>query len=200
MAQKKINANKNMINSKEFLAMKKDLEKADLDREKTMQASRELIQMSKKVIYATHRGDLTGATKYAKEMKKMLTALKKLKGHTGLQRAAYQEYAEAVTYLYFVEKGKLLSKKQSLVDTESYLLGLCDLTGELMRKAVNSVIADDFTMVDKCHKLVTSIYAEFLNFDLRNGELRKKSDAIKWNLTKIEDVVFKLKLRDGAED
>jgi hypothetical protein len=34
-----------------------------------------------------------------------------------------------------------------------------------------------------------------LDFDFRSGELRKKSDAIKWNLKKIEDILYDLKLQ-----
>ncbi|MBT7927970.1 hypothetical protein HN695_06565, partial [Candidatus Woesearchaeota archaeon] len=31
--------------------------------------------------------------------------------------------------------------------------------------------------------------------DLRNGELRKKSDAIKWNLKKIEDILYDISMK-----
>jgi len=43
--------------------------------------------------------------------------------------------------------------------------------------------------------LVDEIYGQFLNFNLRNSELRRKSDQIKWNLKKLEDVVFELKIK-----
>ena len=33
-------------------------------------------------------------------------------------------------------------------------------------------------------EFVSNIYTEFLKFDFRNSELRKKSDSIKWNLKK----------------
>ena len=72
--------------------------------------------------------------------------------------------------------------------------GLADLTGELGRKAVHDAIKKDFNSVLKIRLLVEEIYGEFLKFDLRNGELRKKSDAIKWNLNKLEDLVLSLNL------
>ncbi|MFO7711234.1 MAG: hypothetical protein R6V53_05710, partial [Candidatus Woesearchaeota archaeon] len=81
------------------------------------------------------------------------------------------------------------------VDTESYLLGLCDLTGELMRKAVNEVINKNPDMVYKIKDLITELYSEILKFDLRNSELRKKSDSIKWNLSKVEDIIYNLEMR-----
>jgi hypothetical protein len=38
--------------------------------------------------------------------------------------------------------------------------------------------------------VVDEIYGEFLKMDLRNSELRKKSDQIKWNLKKLEEIAY----------
>jgi len=72
---------------------------------------------------------------------------------------------------------------------------LCDLTGELVRRVVASAIKKDFRSVIQIKELVGELYNEFLSFNLRNSELRKKSDSIKWNLQKIEDIVYDLKIR-----
>ena len=77
-------------------------------------------------------------------------------------------------------------------------MGLCDLTGELMRKAVDEIINKNFDAALKIKELVSLIYGEFLQFNLRNGELRKKSDQIKWNLQKIEDLVYDVKMKGRA--
>ena len=61
-------------------------------------------------------------------------------------------------------------------------------------KEDHDAIKKDFNSVLKIRLLVEEIYGEFLKFDLRNGELRKKSDAIKWNLNKLEDLVLSLNL------
>ncbi|MBI2651437.1 hypothetical protein HYX01_03130 [Candidatus Woesearchaeota archaeon] len=90
---------------------------------------------------------------------------------------------------------KIPTKVALDIDTEDYLMGLCDLTGELVRKAVNEVIIKNFDSAVEIKSLVEEIYGEFLNFNLRNGELRKKSDQIKWNLKKLEDVVFEIKMK-----
>ncbi|MBT3465387.1 hypothetical protein HN451_10430, partial [archaeon] len=50
--------------------------------------------------------------------------------------------------------------------------------------------------VKKIYEAVVMIYDGFLNFSLRNGELRKKYDSIKWNLKKIEEILYDLKIRD----
>jgi len=72
---------------------------------------------------------------------------------------------------------------------------LCDLTGELGRKAVHDVIKKNFSEAVIIKDIVDEIYGEFLKFNLRNSELRKKSDQIKWNLKKLEDIVFELKIK-----
>ena len=81
------------------------------------------------------------------------------------------------------------------VDVEHYLLGLCDLTGELVRKAVNDIIRKKYGNALKIKELVEEIYGEFLKLDLRNNELRVKSDSIKYNLKKLEDIVYDLKIK-----
>jgi len=106
-----------------------------------------------------------------------------------------QEYVEAVTYLEYVKTGKLADEKEINADPENYLLGICDLTGELARRAVFSVVKEDFKEVEKIKEFVSRIYEEFLKFELRNSELRKKSDSIKWNLKKIEEILYDLKIR-----
>ncbi len=100
-----------------------------------------------------------------------------------------------LSFYHFIKTGTLISKEECDVDTENYLLGLCDLTGELGRKAVNSVIKDNHELTHKIKDMVTEIYGEFLKLNLRNSELRKKSDSIKWNLSKIEEIIYNLQLR-----
>jgi predicted translin family RNA/ssDNA-binding protein len=48
-------------------------------------------------------------------------------------------------------------------------------------------------------ELVSEIYGEMIKFDFRNGDLRKKFDGIKYDLKKIEDLVFEIKIKkDGV--
>ena len=113
-----------------------------------------------------------------------------------IQKVALQEYVEALCYYEFVRSSKILTRDDLRVDTEDYLMGLCDLTGELTRRMVFKTIEKNFDEVIKIKDLVEEIYGEFLKFDLRNGELRKKSDSIKWNLKKIEDVLYDINMKD----
>tara|TARA_Y100000310_G_scaffold281722_1_gene302402 strand:- start:38229 stop:38858 length:630 start_codon:yes stop_codon:yes gene_type:complete len=185
-----------MLDKKDFEKIRKEMEASDVKREAIIQQSREIIQLSKKIIYALHRNDLKSASSYVKDIEKKKKSLNmQVDLDTKINQAALQEYVEALCYYHFIKSKKMPSKASLKVDNESYLLGLCDLTGELMRKSVNEVIRKNFREAIVIKDLVDEIYGEFLNFNLRNGELRKKSDQIKWNLKKLEDVVFELKLK-----
>ncbi len=101
-------------------------------------------------------------------------------------------------YHSYSTKGKLIGPTKLKSNNEDYLMGICDLTGELGRKCVMSAIDGDIKVIKEIKKFVDSIYVEFLKMNLRNGHLRKKSDAIKWNLKKIEEVLYDLSIRKNA--
>ncbi len=189
-----------MLNRKEFAELRREIAQRDETREKIIALSRDIISLSKRVIYATLRRDLAAAKKNEGELKRQIAGLRKIDMplDTNISSTAYQEYVEAAAMLHFAEKGELITRKALGVDAESYLMGLCDLTGELMRKAVDEIINRNFDNAMKIRELVSLIYGEFLEFNLRNSELRKKSDQIKWNLQKIEDLIYDVKVKGRA--
>ncbi len=186
-----------MLDNKEFDKIRQELDDFDKKREELIQLSREVIMLSKRVIYAVHRDDMKSASQALKEIeaKKAELDKKNITLDTNMNKTAYQEYVEAACFYYFQKDGKMPSKKTLNVDTESFLLGLCDLTGELMRKGVNSVINKKYQDAIKIKDLVDEIYGQFLQFNLRNSELRQKSDQIKWNLKKLEEVAYELHMK-----
>jgi len=184
-----------MLDKKEFSEIRKEFADFELQREDLIHKSRDMINLSKRIIYALHRSDVKDASSLVKEIEKSKKNLSTARLDTNINIVALQEYVEAICYYDFVKTGKLSTLKSLKVDSESYLLGLCDLTGELVRKAVNEAIKGNFKQVLKIKDLVEELYNEFLKFNLRNSELRRKSDQIKWNLKKLEDVVFELKLK-----
>jgi predicted translin family RNA/ssDNA-binding protein len=176
-----------------FAKLRKEIQQKDEQREELIVKSRPIIKSSKQAIYALHRNEIKAAEQFLKDAKKGLNALKP--ADIGIYNAALQEYAEAATYFYYVTKGILVDNEEIKVDAENYLLGICDLTGELARRAVFCVVNEEYPDVEKIREFVTSIHEEFTEFELRNGELRKKADSIKWNLKKIEEILYDIKIR-----
>ena len=184
-----------MIDKKDFENIRELLKDFEAKREETIQNSREIITLSKQIIYSIHRNDLKNAEELIKKIKSKIKVIDTKKSYdTDIGAVAFQEYVEALTLYEIIKNRKLPTLKELNVNVESYLSGLADLTGELGRKAVHDAIKKDFKSVMLIREVVEEIYGEFLKFDLRNGELRKKSDAIKWNLNKLEDLVLSLNL------
>jgi predicted translin family RNA/ssDNA-binding protein len=176
----------------------KELEDKDNKREEVIAKTRVVLKDAKKIISLVHKGDFKGAKKEHESCSKSIKeAYKSLEPENKyIFNDALAEYAEAVCFLKYVETGKIPSHDDIQVELEPYLLGLCDLTGELARRAVYQVSAGEYKDVVKIGQAVSEVYDGFLNFSLRNGELRKKFDSIKWNLKKIEEIVLELKIRD----
>ena len=81
------------------------------------------------------------------------------------------------------------------LETIYYILGLCDLTGELVRKAVYLAGKGKVKDVIRIKELVDTLYGELLSFDFRENEIRRKFDSMKYDLKKLEDLVLELKLK-----
>ena len=191
-----------MINKKDFKKLRDEIHASDIKREQIIQASREIISLSKQIIYAVQRNDIKSAV-FA--IKKIKTKVDKLRSgnialDTNINAVAFQEYVEAVAFYEFVRNGKIPTRASLDVSAEEYLSGICDLTGELVRKAVYDVIHKRFDSAIKIKELVHDIYGEFLKLHLRNSELRKKSDAIKWNLKKLEEVMYDISMRRVGQE
>ncbi len=184
-------------NDSDFSALRQQIEKEDAERELIISKSREVIKLTKTVIYAIHRNEIKKAEASKKALDTAFSEVKKLSSanHHGSYKAAAQEYVEAVGYLYYVKNNELIPESELKLDAESYLLGICDLTGELGRRAVNSVIKEDYEEFRKIKDIIIKIYEEMQLFDLRNSELRKKVDSIKYEVKKVEDISLQLKLK-----
>lgn len=182
---------------KGFIELKKKVEKIEAQREELIALSREIVRLSKQAIYSGHRNDLKSADKALVAINKKLTLMRKYPirdEYSGSIKIAVQEYVEAVTFIEFLKKQSIPTASDLKVEPEHYLLGLCDLTGELVRLAINSSINKNFDLAIKIKDFVTDLYGELLQFDFRNGEVRRKFDGVKYDLRKLEDLVLELKL------
>ena len=181
-----------------FTRLQKEIKEYDALREDVIKKSRDVLKLSKLVIYAVHRDEISNASKLVTEMKKekkvmdTIAAKKKKLRFEGSYKVAVQEYVEAVLYYTFVKTGKLID---ITVDANHFIGGLADLPGELVRKAVYLAGKGKVKEVVEIKDAVDEIYGKLLTFDLRENELRKKVDGVKYDLRKLEDLVLDLKLK-----
>lgn len=130
-----------------------------------------------------------------------------------------QEFVEAFTFLEYL-KGKDLSDWQQVQDrlkykgddNESkeisfqfipaeYILGLADLTGEIMRNCINSLGSGDIENCFKTCNFLQNIYSKYLTLNLVHNRARdfsQKISTMRASTIKCENVCYNLKVR-GTE-
>jgi predicted translin family RNA/ssDNA-binding protein len=189
-----------MLDKKDLEEIRKRLEAQEEQRSKVISISNDIIKTSKTIIYALHRNEVKEADKAVKDIQKKLSDMVSyIKGHPklnqcGAYKVAIQEYVEALCFYNIIKDRKIPSSKDLDVDEEFFLLGLMDLTGELVRKAINASIKGDYKESLLLKDVVSEIYDELMRFNFGNSELRKKFDGIKYDLKKLEDLALNLKL------
>ncbi|KAH8124127.1 uncharacterized protein TrAFT101_006189 [Trichoderma asperellum] len=78
---------------------------------------------------------------------------------------------------------------------EEYLLSLVDLTQDLSRLATNAVTLGDFQLPLTISAFVKDLFAGFQLLNLKNDIIRKRADSVKYEVKRVEDVVYDLSLR-----
>ncbi len=182
-----------------FSKLKKEYEKKEIERRKIISASNQILHASKRVIFGLHRGDIGHAETSLNLLEKEIKTMQKNFGFTRLEqegayKAAIEEYVEG-RLLYLVYKGKNLNSFSGLkIATDSYLGGLCDLTGEMVRYSTNLAAEQKFDKVEQMLESVRDIIGELVQFDM-TGYLRTKYDQAKHNLKKMEQINYEIKIR-----
>ncbi len=185
---------------KDFQKLLEEFRNSDKTKSIIMTKSREIIKSSKQAIYSIHRNEPSKAKKNIKDIELELSKLKtkfkqsELKS-INMYKGALQEYVEARTFLDFIVTGKVSSSSKLKINYHDYLCGLADLTGELGRYCVMSATSNQYGKVKEIRNFIDYLLGKFLQFDFNNGELRKKYDSIKWNLSKIEGILYDYTLK-----
>jgi len=81
------------------------------------------------------------------------------------------------------------------LDIEDYLMGLLQLASELSRFATNAVTLGDYERPLQISRFVADLSAGFRLLNLKNDGLRKRFDALKYDVKKIEEIVYDISIR-----
>ncbi|CAD6239011.1 unnamed protein product [Miscanthus lutarioriparius] len=201
-----------------------------MTRERLVKASRDVTMNSKKVIFQVHRITKVNRDEVLSKAENDLAAVvnqyiaklvKELQGTDFWKlRRAYtfgvQEYVEAATLCRFCKTGTLLSLAEindsllALSDKSveplqlnvlDYLLGVADLSGELMRLAIGRISDGEVEYAKTICAFVRDIYRELtLVVPLMddNNEMKKKMEVMLQSVVKIENACFSVHVR-GSE-
>ncbi|XP_076637346.1 translin associated factor X [Colletes latitarsis] len=133
-------------------------------------------------------------------------------------RAGLEEYIEAITFYQYLHKGDVehwtelekiltytISEKSenktlsTLITPYEFILGIADLTGELMRNCINNLATGDIGSCYQTCNFVRNMYKGFLGFtSISNREINGKLYTLKQSVQKMENVCYTIKVR-GSE-
>ncbi|KAI5122783.1 hypothetical protein M0805_000127 [Coniferiporia weirii] len=118
----------------------------------------------------------------------------------------------AAVLVEYLDSGNLLSQTgvacvlrleeentKLFLQAEDYLHGLISMVNELSRWAVNAVTLGDFERPIRISIFVKDIFAGFSLLNLKNDLLRRRFDSLKYDIKKIEEVVYDVSLRRLAD-
>ncbi|KAI5303040.1 hypothetical protein KEM56_000095 [Ascosphaera pollenicola] len=155
-----------------FNVFREELDEHHARRERIIKKSRDITDLSKKIIFSLHRVRGLGKPLQGKIKHETAERLEQIANNftaiapdlTGVNAWRYswqispgiQEYIEAISFKHYIETKQLITIEKvqksvppTVIITEAdYLLGLFDLTGELMRYVITS-IASGNTAVKK---------------------------------------------------
>ncbi|MGF3585514.1 MAG: RNA-binding protein, partial [Thermoplasmatota archaeon] len=165
----------------------KSIDEKDKIREQALRITREIIIGCRKAIQCLHQNLIDDAEKYIEkaysELSNLYSTVKDYGDlyHAGFVENAAQEVVEAKCLLNIL-KGKDLPDPDEIKTTyNAYLMGLCDVVGELRRSALEFIRAGDNTKADEYLKMMESIYDAVIRFDYPSAlvPIRKKQDMIR---------------------
>ncbi|XP_067004509.1 translin [Anabrus simplex] len=129
-------------------------------------------------------------------------------------RFVIQRLAFLAALTVYLESGQLASREDVAammcvkirredgfhLDLEDYLMGVLQLSSELSRFAVNSVTSGDYSRPLQISRFMAELSAGFRLLNLKNDNLRKRFDALKYDVKKVEEVVYDLTIRGLKPD
>lgn len=190
-----------MINLKFFGSLLEKYNLYNSRRHELIKLASDALRTSKQAIFALHRDEAAESLKLLKDAEAVFVKLEEFfKKDSELRAegsylAAIEEYVEA-KFFYNYLAGQAIDYLDVgfPIGYDEYLSGICDMTGELTRKAVIWAGQGKYKEVVEIRKIVEGLIAELIKFDLV-GKLRNKYDDAKRNLKRLEEIVYDLQIR-----
>jgi predicted translin family RNA/ssDNA-binding protein len=118
-------------------------------------------------------------------------------------RNVLQQSAYACVLLEFVVTDGLASKDRVVemlgaavrLPLEDYLWAVCQAVSDLPRMAMNRVTLGDYATPRRNAQFAANVFDAFLQCNFRNDFLRKKFDGMKYEVKKLEELIYDLSVR-----
>jgi translin len=156
-------------------------------REDALKYSRDIIISCRRGIQQLHRSRIEEAENYLKQASEKLAQLYEFTKphpdifHAGFVENAAQEFVE-LHCLYNIMRGEDLPDPDKIQTTYSaYLLGLCDVVGELRRGALDFMLEGNAAKANEYLHHMDRIYDAIMSFDYPSAlvPIKKKQDMVR---------------------
>lgn len=109
-------------------------------------------------------------------------------------KEAVEEYIEAITLYDFLTNSKREIPNFIKINSEEIISGICDFTGELLRRTRIIASLKNFDKIEEYQTLIESIASELTKIGF-SGKLRQKYEEVERNLNRIEEIMYDIKLK-----
>ena len=168
----------------------KELANLHDSREYLLKNTRDVLNLCSQSIISAHKGELNVAKKKVSKANKLLEIHRK-KANTELKRylvTPEQELVEASAFLAIVENKTIPSIDSLRVSSESYILGLMDLIGELKRYVFDNIRIGKSKEASRVFEIMEELYLYLYPFALYDKILKEARKKLDVDRKLIEDV------------
>lgn len=155
---------------------------------------------SKRAISLLRRAHFQAGDKLLREAEnhfRLINRLVKKNSHLFGQpfyKEAVEEYVEALMLKDFLVGSRRGIPAFIKIGPEEIISGLCDFTGELVRRAVTIAGPERLAELSEYKKIVENIAEEMTKVGFK-GKLRQKYDEVERNLKRLEEILYEVKMR-----
>lgn len=188
------------LNTKHFFSLVSSFKFWEKERREVQDFSSLALQKAKQAIFSFQRNDWKEGEALLKKslenIKKAAQAQEKsiASEDEGIFKAALEEYAEAELFRQFLYKETIGPVKGWEVAPETYLGGLADVVGEILRYAMKQATERNFAELKRAGQAAEEIMGAMVEFNF-TGYLRTKFDQAKQARRKIEEITYEVSLR-----
>lgn len=162
---------------------------------------RSLLKNVTKIQFAVRIGELNHSiNSVIEESKNIISSILDSIGADPTKREgnlsnAIEKFTETRMMQHFFLTGKLVSHSAvQPCNDEEYIGAALGFAQDLSRYVVGRASEGDEVSIYICQELIVQLNAKMLEFDFRNGPLRRKYDGLKYALKNVEDVLYELSL------
>ena len=165
--------------------IEKEINEKDTVKEQVLRLSRTIIINCRKSIQKMHQNKFVHANQLINKtstiIKNLYETSKKFPdiSSAGYVENAAQEYVEATCLYNILHEQNIPTPEMLNTSNTSYLMGLCDVVGELRRKTLDTILKGDYKKAYHYLGIMEEIYDAILRFDYPSSlvPIKRKQDV-----------------------